>query len=79
MGGSPTTPAGPSGPPRSPLIPNGQGSPMPRGPVNNNVQEEGGDEEDEENGGRVLMGIFTQYTLIPRTQFQAMCLNKPTI
>ena len=80
----PTTPAGPSGSnrsrSRSPLIPNGQGSPLTRGPVNDNVQEEWVDEEDEENGGgRGLLGILTRYTLIPRTQFQAMCLNKPAI
>ena len=84
MGGNPTTTAGPSGPPRSPLIPNGQGSPLTRGPINDNVQQGPFQDDwvsdgDEDDGGMVCMGIFIQYTLIRMTQFQVMCLNKPVI
>ena len=52
---------------------------MPKKGPNNNAQEERGMKRMRNIGGRVIMGIFTQCTLIPRIQYQTICLNWPTI
>ena len=63
MGVNPSSTAGPSGPPSSPLIPNGQGSPLTRGPNNDNVQQGLSQDDwvsgdDEDDGGDGVYGDY---------------------